>query len=228
MEDTILENKRVCYSCGSDKTYVIKQRGYTYEKWYYNRDKDDNVICARCSRHLYYIGLAFREGRPYKPELIQKPCIKCGIMVNRSIRYLDRPIKSYGGIHCKQCQKFEYRSRRIEYFRNLDSEYKKTHRREDALRCKRRRMIVRDRLFLILGNKCIRCGFSDKRALQFDHINGGGRALRRAKKFKHGQQEINFYSSRPDLARQTLQVLCANCNFIKVVENNELSIIVNL
>jgi hypothetical protein len=34
---------------------------------------------------------------------------------------------------------------------------------------------VKEKLFEILGGKkCVLCGFNDERALQFDHINGGG------------------------------------------------------
>src|SRR3990167_3657310 len=32
----------------------------------------------------------------------------------------------------------------------------------------------------VLGNKCSRCGFSDKRALQIDHKNGGGALERKS------------------------------------------------
>ena len=32
----------------------------------------------------------------------------------------------------------------------------------------------RKEMIKLLGNTCIKCGFSDIRALQVDHINGGG------------------------------------------------------
>ena len=67
---------------------------------------------------------------------------------------------------------------------------------------------------------CVRCGFSDPRALQFDHINGGGR--------RHRQQvgsAAKFLRALLALTSKELtaefQVLCANCNFIKREENNE-------
>ena len=74
------------------------------------------------------------------------------------------------------------------------------------------RVGVRSKIYDILGDKCIKCGFSDKRALQFDHINGGGSEERR--KF-NSYQIMKFYSENPILAKQKLQVLCANCNWIK-------------
>ena len=67
-------------------------------------------------------------------------------------------------------------------------------------------------LMNILGGVvCCRCDFKDVRALQFDHINNDG--------FKEKKQssvvKYKYYVDRPELARETLQVLCANCNQIK-------------
>jgi len=76
----------------------------------------------------------------------------------------------------------------------------------------------REKMFNLLGNKCCRCGFTDKRALQIDHINGNGikeRRLYNAKDFwriviKSIENKENKY-----------QLLCANCNWIKRHENKE-------
>lgn len=72
----------------------------------------------------------------------------------------------------------------------------------------------------VLGGKCARCGFDDIRALQIDHVNGGGRKDHRErgqltiyrgiiKAHAHGENITDF------------QVLCANCNWIKRWENKE-------
>jgi hypothetical protein len=74
-------------------------------------------------------------------------------------------------------------------------------------------------LFLLLGQKCIKCGFDDRRALQFDHIHGGGGKDRL--RFKTSSTAIKYYAQHPDEALETIQVLCANCNWIKKHENNE-------
>jgi len=79
---------------------------------------------------------------------------------------------------------------------------------------------LKNRLYSILGgSKCVRCGFSDVRALQFDHIKGGGR--KDLLRFTNSCQMHLFYSNNPDEAKETLQVLCANCNWIKKNENKE-------
>lgn len=66
-----------------------------------------------------------------------------------------------------------------------------------------------------LGGKCIKCGFSDVRALQFDHINGGGK-----KEMKKKNAMARYLEVVNDNGTK-YQLLCANCNWIKRVENGE-------
>lgn len=66
-----------------------------------------------------------------------------------------------------------------------------------------------------LGEICASCGFSDLRALQIDHINGGGTSeIKRlgngVKYYRHIMSNISNY-----------QILCANCNQIKRITNQE-------
>ena len=77
----------------------------------------------------------------------------------------------------------------------------------------------KDKLLDILGRKCIECGFSDLRALQIDHINGRG--LEDARLFGGAPGMYIYYLMRPELAKQRLQILCANCNWIKRFEKRE-------
>jgi len=87
----------------------------------------------------------------------------------------------------------------------------------------------RKSLIQILGNKCsntnclIAGGCTDIRCLQLDHINGGGR--KELREFKNNIYRYRYYCNHPDEAKQKLQVLCANCNWIKRYENNETNII---
>jgi hypothetical protein len=85
------------------------------------------------------------------------------------------------------------------------------------------RKINRDKVLfmLALGNgndkpECIKCGFSDIRALQIDHVNGGGAIHYR--QFKNNRPK--YYKSMLDHL-EDFQILCANCNTIKVIENKE-------
>lgn len=62
--------------------------------------------------------------------------------------------------------------------------------------------------------RCRRCGETDDRVLNIDHINGGGRI--------HQRMVSNVYQ---DLVNRKFpdgfQVLCQNCNIIKMHENKE-------
>jgi NUMOD4 motif len=86
---------------------------------------------------------------------------------------------------------------------------------------RRRHIQLRDSVFRRLGqSSCVRCGFKDRRALQLDHINGGGRRHRRS--MPSGSAYYRSLKDMPDdELRATFQVLCANCNAIKREEQRE-------
>lgn len=79
---------------------------------------------------------------------------------------------------------------------------------------------MRKAVLEVLGNKCAKCGFSDSRALQIDHINGGGSKERKTT----GTGSAYFYKTVLESfikKEQKYQLLCANCNWIKRYENKE-------
>ena len=65
-----------------------------------------------------------------------------------------------------------------------------------------------------LGGVCVKCDNCDHRVLQIDHVNGGGTA--EAKKYS-----IHVRYKLIKLFPENYQLLCANCNLIKVWENDE-------
>lgn len=80
----------------------------------------------------------------------------------------------------------------------------------DELRKRRRHELI-----VALGGVCVRCGFSDERALQVDHVNGGGLEV-------DGTARAGAHWAKKVLAnRAEYQLLCANCNMIKRIENEE-------
>jgi hypothetical protein len=83
----------------------------------------------------------------------------------------------------------------------------------NASRLKWRRLAIE-----ALGGKCNSCGFTDERALQVDHVLGGGGALRRSGDYVGSRV---FRAIATGTAEHIFQLLCANCNWIKVAENNE-------
>lgn len=76
----------------------------------------------------------------------------------------------------------------------------------------------RQEILNLLGNKCVKCNFSDSRALQIDHINGGG-----VKELRKLSTSLYFTKIKESIKNNSneYQLLCANCNWIKRIENNE-------
>lgn len=71
----------------------------------------------------------------------------------------------------------------------------------------------------LLGGKCVQCSFSDPRALQVDHIHGGGRQERLAMGSPNANKLYQLVAA--DINHEKYQLLCANCNVIKRIENGE-------
>lgn len=72
---------------------------------------------------------------------------------------------------------------------------------------KRLNLKLRLKVLTHLGGKCSECGFDDVRALQVDHVNGGGSKDRALFAGREGNEKY--------------QILCANCNWIKKYVNGE-------
>lgn len=90
--------------------------------------------------------------------------------------------------------------------------YKDKHKR--YLNQARYRKRLRDAVLAFLGGVCVKCGFSDKRALQVDHVNGGG--MKEKRSIGDSAMYLKILGN-PD----GYQILCANCNWIKRFENGE-------
>ena len=99
-------------------------------------------------------------------------------------------------------------SNKIWYFNNKEHHNKMLYHTRETARLKTMRRYSPDL-------KCAKCGFSDTRALSFDHINGGGRKHR-----KEVGGRIWYWlikNNYPD----GYQILCMNCQFIKRTEQRE-------
>ncbi len=82
---------------------------------------------------------------------------------------------------------------------------------------KNRRIRCRRAVIELLGGKCIICGFMDIRALQVDHVLGGGNKDR-----KTTGRFTSFYILKELLNKsEKYQLLCANCNWIKKAIQSE-------
>lgn len=95
--------------------------------------------------------------------------------------------------------------------------YRKKYPEKVAKKCARQYKELRLKVLNALGGVfCKKCNFKDYRALQIDHINGGG--MKHIRSFSSNKTYLKFVIKNPSM----FQVLCANCNRIKVYENNEM------
>ena len=78
-----------------------------------------------------------------------------------------------------------------------------------VLCAKQKAKTLRSKVIEHLGGCCKRCKFSDARALQIDHVNGGGTAEYRSL----GSSAV--YRKVLKDTTNMYQLLCANCNWIK-------------
>ena len=106
------------------------------------------------------------------------------------------------------------REKKLAYLRNRGYALQASNKRE-ASREKWHRL--RNQWIAENGGRCVQCGFADPRALQIDHVFGDGRKDRRGR----GPSFVIIDIWLPE-NRGKYQVLCANCNQIKRVENKEI------
>ena len=115
-------------------------------------------------------------------------------------------------IHKKYMSDYAKNEKRIAYRKNYRLN-RKDYEREA-------RQKIKKTVFDAMGGKCVKCGFTDYRAIQIDHINGDGAADKRS-----GNTNGNGYLIRvldSFIKREgRYQLLCSNCNWIKRFENNE-------
>ena len=149
----------------------------------------------------------------------KKKCVQCGEIKSFKLFYQD--IQKPDGLmyHCRDCHRARYlRSykKRKKAITEYANQYYQEHKEEEGLKARARYREAKKELTKTLGDVCKRCGFSDPRVLQIDHINGGGR--------KHLKKKGSGYTMYREMAESVknnegkYQLLCANCNLIEAFE----------
>lgn len=111
----------------------------------------------------------------------------------------------------------EYREKNRERLRQYQRDHQSNYYEQRNQRKRERRETEKKKVYTLLGKVCSKCGFSDERALQIDHINGNGYVDKNMR--RHGYR---YYKHIVDVNGEGYQVLCANCNWIKAHDNKEL------
>lgn len=111
---------------------------------------------------------------------------------------------------CLICRVCERNARNRYYTKHIE-----TRSIVNAMNDRKLRTKKRTELLEFMGNKCVKCGFNDPRALQIDHIDGGG--TKESKKYPSLSARYKLIYNHSE----QYQLLCANCNAIKIWENSE-------
>ena len=113
----------------------------------------------------------------------------------------------------------EYRRNRYKILR-LDPEWVKKHNeKRRKYRDSHRKNIIK----ILGGNSCSckgedcwhegKCNVKDERCSQLDHVNNDG--YKERKSVSDYKELYRKYAKNPELTKKQLQVLCANCNWVK-------------
>jgi len=163
-----------------------------------------------------------------KDKRIKYPFHKLRHVNEKEYRKLQRQIPHIKERNKKYAKNWHEKNR--EKMRVYDKQYNKEHpeqikekkkryreKHSDKVKTRHKQYMFKLRMGVLkaLGNKCVRCGFSDWRALQIDHVHGGGlKELRSCNTKKYYEKVIKDIEGN-------YQLLCSNCNQIKKHENNE-------
>ena len=138
--------------------------------------------------------------------------------ISKELGYKKRTLKKWRDRNKKQYKQTLKKYMKTSQFKESQKKYQKQYIKKGYQKLYLRKQ--RKAAIESLGGKCNRCGFSDERALQIDHINGDGAKERKERNFKgnfHKHVLESFLKQE-----NKYQLLCANCNWIKRVENNEI------
>ena len=137
------------------------------------------------------------------------------------LRYLKAYQKSDKGILVMKKFRDSEKNRIYQYKYNRSPKmvaYRKKYNLENSNRLREERLQRRKKTLDAMGGKCIKCGFSDYRAIQIDHMNGDGKIERHLLRRKDYYETVLASYLKEE---NRYQLLCCNCNWIKRVENGE-------
>lgn len=182
----------------------------------WTRIVDGITVCVSCSRPIMRKPIGCSESRHlsyYRRRLKTPYRVPWTMKVNGKIicKACKQPPRNLPN-DCPEPRHVEYRKRQ------MYNQRCRVHAHPERRAWKRSERLHKFRMLVLeaLGGKCARCGFTDTRALQIDHVNDDGCL------------EVNRMGTVPfyrmilrQMSEGTMtkyQVLCANCNWIKRYE----------
>lgn len=129
--------------------------------------------------------------------------------------YSNKANKSGISSCCKLCDKKQSSRRYVLYQGKYQDRYYFNNKKKILLKRQQYMSGWRKKVLDYLGGSCVKCGYSENyNALQIDHIEAGRGRVDRARL-------IDFYKRVLEDEGKEYQLLCANCNAIKRIENRE-------
>ena len=170
-------------------------------------------------------------------------CKKCGFKDHRAIiiehihddGYLDnqrftddRARNYYYTKHPEEAKKklqiFCWNCNTIKLHNQRETKWKLKHHSPNSEKNKKLYSELKQKAHQILGgNICTnsKCNFNDPRAMEIEHIDGGGKKDRG--QFNRSNEFYQDIVDNPQKAREKLQMMCSNCNHIKqyILDNGD-------
>lgn len=112
----------------------------------------------------------------------------------------------------------QYYLKHLPEMKRIRKEWYAKHKKSYALYMKKFNKKMRILVLEKFGNKCVKCSNSDWRVLQIDHVDGYGYLDRKNYSGSYYTHVLKREKEFPG----TYQLLCANCNWIKKYDNNEM------
>lgn len=170
--------------------------------------------------------LKSKERKASRPSVLKKELDRVYYLKNkklclaRSTRYYKKNVNKIK-LYSKN-RYTELKNSDPNFLNKMNKRSKKSYRKFQDKRLswqKQHHKKIRIELLSFLGIcECARCGFKDWRALQVDHIEGGGNEARRQGNVSTNPRQ---YLEVIKKNLEQYQVLCANCNWIKKYEKKE-------
>lgn len=139
-----------------------------------------------------------------------KTCTICGASKTEEDFFYRN--KNAGKLHsqCKNC----YVQKRRQIWKDHYHKYGSTYRERAVERNRKLKVRLRNQMLEYLSDKaCVKCGVSDVRVLEFDHIDSAAKSFGIARGITN---LLSWEKLHAEIVK--CQILCANCHKIKTAE----------
>lgn len=120
-------------------------------------------------------------------------------------------------VQCQACldRKKQYAKDNAEHIKQVSKQYAHANYIKDPTKVYARLYERRLKAKCILGGRCVGCGNTDHRVLEFNHKVDGDGTRHRNEIGPATTQLVNWIIKYPEQAKDRIELLCANCHAIR-------------